>query len=255
MNRHVILELVSQHLETIGMHRTAEILALESGHTFQRSAQPWQRTDLHLLCSIAVGHREDAWNLPRDADSQYIDEPLEEDFFASPYREDPSLICEEFYNPDLNVIYDSTGCRNLAGIRACSLRRFVVYFATLETLDNEELQMFFLSLHSITSASHFLEHMVTLYDMQIDTARLQAVRGRRETAELCYLCISRNIVNFIKQWKDYHIGRCTLKLVAQFLARMQIEPEDDRDRNGGTTRQVGQSIPKRRINHFMCSSM
>jgi hypothetical protein len=210
------------------MYRTAETLALESGHTFQRSSQQWERTDLHLLCSIAVGHREHAWNLPRDVDSQYVDESLEEDFFASPYREDPSLICEEFYDPDLNVIYDSSGHRNLAGIRACSLCRFVVYFATLETLDNEELQMFFLSLHSITSASHFLEHMVTLYDLEIDEARLQATRGSKETADLSFLCISRNIVNFIKQWKDYHIGKRTLKLVAQFLGRIQTEHRSEK---------------------------
>jgi hypothetical protein len=70
--------------------------------------------------------------------------------------------------------------------------------------------------------------MVTLYDMEIDEARLQATRGKKETAELSYLCISRNIVNFIKQWKDYHMGKRTLKLVAQFLGRMQTERRSEK---------------------------
>lgn len=219
LNRHALLELISQHLQSIGMYRTAEILSMESGHSFQGSgSQPWDRTDLHLLTSLAVGHREDAWNLPVDANHKYVDEVFEEDFLASPYREDPSTLMEEFYNPDLNVVYDDEKCHNLRHITACSLKRFVVYFATRGALDTEECQMFFLSMHSITSASHFLEHLVTLYDMPIDPER----SPDKESAGR----IQMNIVNFITKWKDCHIGKRTLKLVHQFLERKMKENKD-----------------------------
>jgi hypothetical protein len=67
--------------------------------------------------------------------------------------------------------------------------------------------------------------------MDIDEQRLQAGRGNRETAELSYLCIARNIVSIIKQWKDFHIGRRTLKLVTQFLTRMQTERRAEKIRS------------------------
>jgi hypothetical protein len=210
INRHTILELIVQHLEAIGMHRTAEILARESGHTFQRSAQSWERTDLHLLASIAVSHREDMWNLPPDFDHKYIDEELEEDFFASPYREDPSKINEEFANPDLNVVYDDSGSKSLMNIKQCSLRRFAVHFATLAT--SQEPQPFWLALYSITSASHFLEHLVTLYDLPEAAAQPK---------------LRLNIVNFIKKWTEYHIGKRTLELMTQFLKRVQPDAAGD----------------------------
>jgi hypothetical protein len=73
----------------IGMFRTAEILARESGLVFQKSNQPWDRTDLHLLVSLAVDHHE-------------VDEPFDEDLIAAPYREDPLSIHDE--------PYDAAGC-------------------------------------------------------------------------------------------------------------------------------------------------
>jgi hypothetical protein len=216
--RHAILELISQHFEAVGMYRTAEILARESGHKFQNSPQPWERTDLHLLASIAVGHREDAWNLPPDVDHSYVEEIVEEDFFASPYREDKSTISDEFYNPTLNVVYDSSGSKSLPHIERCSLKRFVVYFATAETVDNDEFPTFFLSLPSITSATHFLDHLVTVYDMTIDPKRGEKVYSSDQLAN-----IPRNILNFIKNWTQYHIGKRTAKLLTQFLNRILVE--------------------------------
>lgn len=221
LDRHDVLELIYQHLQSIGMHRTAEILSLESGHTFQSSSQPWDRTDLHLLTSLAVGHREDAWNLPPDPHHKFVDEVFEEDFLASPYREDPAQLMEEFYDPNLHVIYEDDSSRSLKNIKACSLKRFVVYFATQKMLNNEECQMFFLSMHSITSASHFLEHLVTLYDAPIDLEKSPdkdlAVR------------VHMNIVNFITKWTACHIGKRTLNLVTRFLERKSLEETDQKN--------------------------
>jgi hypothetical protein len=217
MNRHTILELVSQHLEAIGMRRTAEILAMESGHLFQKSRQPWERTDLHLLCSIAVGHRENAWDLSLDADAHYIHETVDEDFWASPYREDASTICNELYDPELNTIYDSSGQRALSNIRACSLRRFVVQFVMATPSSPDEFLMFLLCLPTITCATHLLEHFATLYDVEIDSTRIEM--SPKDFGLLC----SRSIVLFIKNWTELPMGRRTIKLITKFLKRMQTD--------------------------------
>jgi hypothetical protein len=215
IDRFTILELVSQHLQAIGMYRTAEILAEESGYTFQASTQAWDRTDLHLLVSLGVGHREDAWSVPPDFGHLYIRDAFEEDFVAAPYRENPKQISDELYNPTSNVVYDDSGARNsLTHIKACSLRRFVVFLVTLDRVDNEEQQMFLLSLNAITSASHFLEHLVTLYDMDIDERRLASVGLHLTRLEIC-----RNILSLIRNWIGFHRGRHTLDLVAQFSKR------------------------------------
>jgi hypothetical protein len=95
----------------------------------------------------------------------------------------------------------------------------VVSLSTFETIDNEEEQMFFLLLHSITSASHF-EHLVTLCDVDIDEQRLQAGRRRQPSFPIC---ASHNIVSVIKHCKDFHIGWRIRKLVTQFLKRMSTE--------------------------------
>jgi hypothetical protein len=205
VNRHTILALIVQHLQAIGMHRTAETLIRECGHSFQKSSQSWERTDLHLLASIAVSHHEDMWNLPPDFDHKYIPEELEEDFFASPYREDPSKISDELANPDLNVVYDDSGQKSLINIKQCSLRRFAVHFAT-QTWGAQEPRPFWLSLYSITSASHFLEHLVTLYDLEVNPQ---------------WPKLRLNIVNFIKKWTEYHIGNRTRVLRTLFLKRVQ----------------------------------
>ena len=215
VNRHAVLELISQHLESIGMYRTAEILANESGHVFQTSGQPWDRTDLHLLTSLAVGHRDDAWNLTPDHNHIYANEYLEEDFFASPYREDPATISQEFYNPSLNVVYEQSREKKLNDIKCCSLKRFVVYFA-VEPLNNDEVQLFVLSMPKITSASHFLEHLVTLYDMSIDVARSPYDANRNKQ-------VKTNVMKFLKQWMSYGIGKRAVKLIKDFLLRVQKE--------------------------------
>jgi hypothetical protein len=208
-DRYSLLELIAQHLESIGMTRTAELLSGETGHGFQKFTQPWERTDLRLLTSIAVSHREDAWNLPPDFDHKYLHEEVEEDFFSSSYREDPSQIGEELANPDLNVVYDESGSTKLMNIKYCSLRRFAVYFATQSA---ENCAMFYLSLNSITSPSHFLEHLVTLYD--------QAAGANQHRMRV-------NIVMFIKKWTEYHIGKRPLVLCTQFLRRVAATGADD----------------------------
>jgi hypothetical protein len=217
MNRQIILQLIFQHLEAIGMYQTSESLAVEAGVIFQAGSQPWDRTDLRLLVSLAVGHREDPWNPPIDVDHLYIEEPFDEDLLAAPYREDPQTIDAELYDPDLNVVHDSSGQRSLSAIERCSLKRLVVnlvIYKTNRTLDDNEVEIFFLALNSITSAAHFLEHLVTLYDLAIDERRLATARCPKGAADI-QLAIAR----ILEQWMKKRISPRVVELIRQFATR------------------------------------
>ncbi|KAH0794092.1 RasGEF domain containing protein [Histomonas meleagridis] len=227
VNRHVILELIYQHLQAIGMYRTAEILASESGHVFQTSKQPWNRTDLHLLASLAVGHRDDPWNVPAEMFHSVVNEYREEDFFSSSYREDPNTIWDEFNDKDLNAVYDNPDVHSYRHLIQASLKRLVVYLCTsdLQSINDEEQQLFFLTIHSITSANHFLQHLVTLFDCDLDGTPYKPVPEKIMTE------IRRNIINLIRKWVNYHglfIGQRTLKSVAQFINRILADSKYDK---------------------------
>jgi hypothetical protein len=194
------------------MYHTAEVLLAESGHTLQKSVQPWERTDLHLLTSAAIGPRDSAWETPDDADRRYLEEVMDEDAFASPYREDPADLPIELYDENANVIYDESGARDLAHMVACSLRRFVVYFALQDGIGLEERDMFFLALHSMTSGVHFLEHLVTLFDMELDSSRLGGVE---------VVHVYPRILDFLKQWLSFNPGIRTVEKISEFLRRVE----------------------------------
>ena len=227
VNRHVILELVYQHLNAIGMHRTAEMLQNESGHEFQMVDQPWDKTDLLLLVSLGVLPREDPWTIAPDPHHQFVEESLEEDFFASPYREDPNLIWQELLNPDLNVVYFNDSEHSFTNLKAASLKRFVVILATAsaDMMADDELTKFFLTLHSITSSYHFFEHLLALFDchkLNPDTEEQRQQLLEKQPQ------LRINVINLIKKWTNFHglfIGRKTLKSIGQFLRRINDDPE------------------------------
>ncbi|OHS96597.1 RasGEF domain containing protein [Tritrichomonas foetus] len=230
-NRFTNLELIYQHLCAIGMRQTAEILEKECGHKFQLVDQPWEKTDLHLLVSMGVLPREDPWSIPNDPHHQYPLEYLEEDFFASPYREDYSTIWEELSNPDLNVIF-KTGERTIDTMKAASLRRLVVFFATSSSdiLPDEELIKYLLMIHSITSSKHFFEHVRAIFDFQKldmpDNVKAELLKRKNE--------LQIGSFNIIKKWIPYgnFIGRKTIKSITHFCRRIL----DNKDEYGPVTK-------------------
>ena len=167
-NRYEILELIYGHLLTIGMIQTAKILKKESGHNFQNVTQPWDKTDLATLVSLGVLSREDPWAVPNVSHHQFIDEDLEEDFFASQYKEDPKLIWKELLDKDINCTFKCEP-HLLKNLKTASLRRIVVLIVTSNNLEltDDEIQRFFLSIHSYTSSYHFLVHLLTLFDCHL----------------------------------------------------------------------------------------
>ena len=211
ISRYTILELIYQHLNAIGMYKTAEILTNESGHSFQDTNQPWDRTDLLLLTSMAVGHREDAWNIANEPYHQYIEECLEEDLFSSPYREDETTIWDEYFEPTLNAKFDKDG-----HLIAASLKRLILY--QLENDDDDQKNMFFLVLHSITSAEHFLRILVHLFDFDYDREKYP-----KEVEQSVMDSTKINIINLIKKWISFHglfIGNKACTSVKSFMARI-----------------------------------
>jgi son of sevenless-like protein len=216
LNRHSLLELVYSHLESIGMYGTAAVLSAECGRTFARAPEAWTRTDLRVLVSLAVGARDGIWDAFADPDQQYVLEMCDRDYFASPYREDPTTIAQELYDPHWHVFYDRQDPQGLMHIKACSLKRLVVYFASCVNQDMGEQEMFFLTLHSITSACHFLEHLVQLYDVEIDDRRTHGQSART---------IRFNIVNIIKKWVTSDPGKRALDRIAQFCDRIEADDQ------------------------------
>ena len=222
VNRHVILELVYQHLNAIGMHKTAETIQKESGHDFQLIDQPWDKTSLLILVSLGVLPREDPWNILPDPHYQFVEESLEEDFFSFPYREDPSLMYIELLNPNSNIIYITENNFNFSNLRAASLRRLVLLLVSspLDLFPDDERYAFFLTLHSITSSHHFFEHLMTLFDCHL--LEPSNIEDKKKILEI-QPQIRSEVINLIKKWTNFHglfIGKKTLKSIGQFLRRI-----------------------------------
>jgi hypothetical protein len=216
LNRHTVLELVFQHMHSIGMHLTAGMIERECGHHFQRMDQPWDKTDLALLVSLGVLPLEDPWTISDDPHHHYIEEYLEEDFFASPYREDPSFLWDELLQPTLRVEYLPDLPPSLATIKLASLRRLVAVLVDSNP-DDDAIHRFFLVIHTVTSSRHFLEHLTTIFNCHRlcpdDLTTNAALLGNQEKWQKC-------IINLLKKWTYFHglfIGRKAIKAVAEFL--------------------------------------
>lgn len=221
VNRFNILELVYQHLYAIGMYNTADTLQEESHLKFQRSNQSWDQTTIMLLVSLGVLPNEDPWEIQPDPHNHFVDEYLEEDFFASPYR-DPNMneILKELTDPNYKSLYfdNANGTKTLNTLKKGSMNRLVVLVTT--TGDQHALQdmtRFFLSLHAITSSEHFLEHLITLFDLKYKPEKEMPDRQQ----------LRLMIVNLIKKWVNEHgkfIGNKTIKEIGTFLKRVNEDP-------------------------------
>lgn len=244
INRLTLLELIYQHLCSIGMYQTAEILKNECGYTLQKSNQPWDRTDLHLLASMGVLHQENLWEIPNDADIQFTHECIEEDYYSSPYHEDSSTIWQELSDPDLNVQWISNEPnhkRTLNLMYLASLRRLVVFMATSEkdTLPNEDLLKFLLIIPSITSSHHFLQHLMAIFDLQNLYIPDLIIKNQLLSQIDKYRI---KVLTLIQKWLDFlglFIGRETITLISDFTRRVI---ENKETYGNETVQKLAQSI-------------
>lgn len=227
INRHSILQLIVNHLNAIGMKKTADTITKETGLKFQLFDQPWEKTDLLILLSLGLLPREDPWNIPSDPLVQFIEEPFEEDFFASPYKEDPHQLCMEIEDPELNVTFiNPNEPKNFKNLATASLRRLVICL-TMDTtqyqLTEEDYRQFFLSLHSITSSQHFLKHLITLFDLDFNDENIvKKLQPNQKEIRI-------SVIQLIQKWINFHgmfIGKKTLGLISQFVRRIIDEVDD-----------------------------
>lgn len=217
VNRFTILELIFQYLNAIGMHETADILQSETGHQFQLLQEPWDRTDLHLLVSMAVGVRENPWVLPDDPHHKYINEEFEEDSFACGHREDPLEIYKELLDGDRDKKYWT---------KQSSLRRFIACIVDPDTeLTDDELNKRLLVLHSFTSSHHFFIHLKTVFHLDKLSVPDEFREQRENWMKRDY---RKTVLNIIRNWVNWHglfIGKRTLKSISHFF-RKCIEDAD-----------------------------
>ena len=252
VNRHRVLELVYQHLKAIGMHRTAETMKRESGHEFQVSDRPWDKTDLLLLVSLGVLPREDPWVITSDPHHQFVEENLEEDFFASKYREDLAKLGENlqkwFDDKFDEVIWKDDACKtdkskqSFDQMVAASLQYLILFVVTgnCGAVDeelkgakrpDEDLERFCLILHSMTSSLHFLEHLLALFNcdkLAEGNPEFQAFLLQKRPR------FRRNIIDILRKWVKFHgrfIGHRTLKAIEQFTREIVDNPEIEADIN------------------------
>jgi hypothetical protein len=87
-------------------------------------------------------------------------------------------IAPTLYGPTADVLYDASGQKSAAHIELCFIARLAVALATVDNADDSERQILFLAISAITSATHFLEHLMTLHDVAIDEGGLRC-RGAR----------------------------------------------------------------------------
>lgn len=216
VNRHVILELIVQHLSAIGMQQTADTIIEETGHKFQEKLQEWDKTDLMILVSLGVLPREDPWNIPEDPHVQYVVEPLEEDFFSSPYREDP----RNPIDPSRDVVWiDKDGKKNYENIKASTLNYLVLQMFDPDTMafmgSDGHLEEFFLALNTVTSSMHFFEHLQAVFDLKIGEEDAKSVEKRINLIQIEILKLIQKWVNF----RGLFIGRRTLRAIHRFCDR------------------------------------
>ena len=226
VSRISLLQLIYQHLCAIGFKETAEILERESGHKFQKTSEMWERTSLLLLASAGTSLREDIWAVPKEDGHTYSLQFIEEDFFASPYREDQSTIWKELYDPELNTIYEKDE-NNKRILKAASLRRIVVYLATSKSneVSDEELQQYQLIIHSFTSSHHFFEHLMAIFYLD----ELEIPSDIREELLKNLNEYRSKVLNFINKWVKTHgpfIGKKALNSIAKFCRKV-IENKSD----------------------------
>ncbi|EAX96738.1 hypothetical protein TVAG_075440 [Trichomonas vaginalis G3] len=215
-NRYEVLNLISQHLKLLGLYHTADVLANESGYKFLNPPNDdWETSDLRMILSLSLGLRDNPWDVPPEPNHHYVPEEHEEDYNASPYREDPTKIWEEYMDPNINSVYGDK--LSYSSLKASSLRRIVVMMVhpiREKTLTDDDIHNIFLSLHSITSSEHFFELLMHLFYLRGHPTILDDL----STFEIQPLRV--NIINLIKKWLTFHglfIGKKTLKLIQEFL--------------------------------------
>lgn len=238
VNRFILLQLIYNHLYSIGMFQTAEKMKQETGLNFQIIDQPWFRTHLSILISLGVLPNENPWKIKKDSLTIYAEDNFDEDYLSSTYQEDPNLYNLELNDPNLNAVF-SEQQNDYQHLVSCSLRRLVVLLAfdqcnkfqyNLETqqsktkpksksksknffITGSELKGLFLILHSITTSKHFLDHLKSFFHITLPSN--PPLNDKENQARLRI-----SVLQIIQKWvlfRGLFIGNETIKRIKEFI--------------------------------------
>ncbi|KAH0793364.1 RasGEF domain containing protein [Histomonas meleagridis] len=209
LNRHKVLELVYQHLHSIGMHHVAFTLSEETKLEFQRKDQKMERTDLRLLVSMSLGPRDDLWDNTGIESTILAKEPFDHDSISVRYVEPVSEIVNTYLDPESNVGYLEGSEHQFEGITYSPLRNLIVAIVRGEPISVSESDRseFILTVNSFCQNEHLFHHLRALYESdEVDSNRKD------------------NIMNFINDWVRFwglFIGSNTLKQITHFLQKVK----------------------------------
>lgn len=199
IDRHKVLQLIYQHLHSIGMHHAAFTLADESQLEFQRKDQMMDRTDLRLILSMSLGPRDNLWDLTGIDSTVLVEEPFDDDNGSMNYVE-PT---EGYTTPMEHVEFKEGADQTFENISYATLRSLVVFLvdgAPIKPTDADK-KKFFLLMNSICRSEHMFEHLYALFNT-----------GSDETKE--------NVVKFMNEWVRFSglfIGKRTIRMMTLFL--------------------------------------
>ncbi|KAK8886838.1 hypothetical protein M9Y10_037871 [Tritrichomonas musculus] len=166
LDRYRVLEIIYQHLHSIGMHHVAYSLAQESQLEFQRKDQDMERTDLRLLVSMSLGPRDNLWDDTGIENTVLAEEPFDEDNESVRYVE-PIEKISEVLKGDFSCVEFKKGEENtFSGIKFAPLRYLIIALLKGKPIESsiEDHEKFFLTLNSICSSSHFFNHLSCIYE-------------------------------------------------------------------------------------------
>lgn len=229
INRFIILQLIYNHLYATGMFQTAEMMKKETGLKFQIINQSWQRTHLMILISLGILPYENQWNIQKEPLTDYVEEYFDEDNLSFDYKEDPKEIFQEFNDQNSNAVFDSDQ-HDFRHLITCSLRRLIVLliydqsdkFQNQQTKSKQEpktnnffitendLNGLFLTLHSITTSKHFLDHLISIFHLTFPDDSSFSDQN----------LIKISVIKLIESWVLYRglfLGNKTIKLVKEFI--------------------------------------
>lgn len=167
LDRHKVLELIYQHLHSIGMHHCAYSLAQESQHEFQRKDQNMERTDLRLLVSMSLGPRDNLWDDTGIENTVIAEEPFDEDNGSVRYVE-PVENYSTVLKGDFSCVEFKKGEENkFSGIKFAPLRYLIIALLKDKPIESsiEDREKFYLTLNSICMSNHFFSHLRSIYDI------------------------------------------------------------------------------------------
>ena len=204
LDRHRVLELIYQHMHSIGMDHAASTLSHESKLEFQRKDQNMDRTDLRLLLSLAMGPRENIWDTSGLDSVWLVEEPVDEDNASVNYKEPLG----DYKKPLTGVRFAES--REFRNITLAPLKSLVTLLVMGDVFDivprPEDRQKFFLTLNSICKSEHLFEHLFTMFN-EVESVEMK-----------------KAVLAFIDEWVRFSglfIGQRTLRSIILFLQTYQ----------------------------------